>query len=91
MVGEISVEETSGRRIAPLGKCKSAICPRRSVSRETVPQSVNFKNTLGNFLRKCVSIIVLFVDGFVQGAQQKELILASFAKHFKVATLRRSH
>ena len=41
----------------------------------------NFNSNLGNFI----------VDGFIQGAQRKELINAPFVKRFKGGTLRKLH
>ena len=43
--------------------------------------------TLSNYIKDCISLAVLRVEGFVQGAQLKELIIAPFAQRFKAATL----
>lgn len=91
---EIFVRETFGRGIAQSGKCpsrkcKSGVCPRSSVSRETLLQSVNFKNTLDNFLRKYFSVIVLLVKGFAQGTIRKELFIGPLVECFKTDNLRR--
>ena len=40
-----------------------------------------------NSIKGYISLTVLFVEGFVQGAQRKELTIAPFVKRFKVATL----
>ena len=33
----------------------------------------------------------LLIEGYVQGALWKELLIAPFVKHFKTTTLRKSH
>ena len=41
-------------------------------------------------LKTKISVVVLRVEGFVQGAAQKELISVPFIKRFNKVTLRRS-
>ena len=76
-VGEVFIGEASVGGL-PLDKCQSG---------GTVRQSINFNNTLGNFLRKYVSIHVYFAHGDLQ----KGLFIVPLVKCFKADTLRRSH
>ena len=44
---------------------------------------INFKSTLGKFITNQISVVVLLVEDFVQGALQKELFIAPFVERFK--------
>ena len=44
---------------------------------------INFKSTLGKFITNYISVVVLLVEDFVQGALQKELFIAPFVERFK--------
>ena len=49
---------------------------------------INFQSTLGKFITNYISVVVLLVEDFVQGALQKKLFIAPFVKRFKAVTLR---
>ena len=51
---------------------------------------INFKSTLGKFITNYISVVVLFVECFVQRALQKELLIAPFVERFKAVTPKRS-
>ena len=43
----------------------------------------NFNSTFGNSVKDCISLAASLVEGFVQGAQRKKLIIAPFVKRFR--------
>ena len=49
---------------------------------------INFKSTLSKFITNYISIAVLLVEGFVQGALPKELFITPFVERFKAVTPR---
>ena len=49
---------------------------------------INFQSTLRKFITNYISVVVLLVEDFVQGALQKELFIAPFVERFKAVTLR---
>ena len=51
---------------------------------------INFKSTLGKFITNYISVVVLLIEDFVEGALQKELFIAPFVERFKAITSRRS-
>ena len=51
---------------------------------------MNFVSTWNNLLKHCISAEFFPDEGYVQGAVQKELRIASFIEHFKRATFARS-
>ena len=51
---------------------------------------MNFVSTWNNLLKHCISAEFLLMEGYVQGALQKKLRIASFIEHFKRATFARS-
>ena len=48
-----------------------------------------FNSNLGNTIKDCITLAVL--EGFLQGAPRKELIIAPFVKRSKTATLWKTH
>ena len=52
---------------------------------------INFINTLNKIPKHCIFAAVFLIEGSVQGALRKELLIASFVEHFKTATLRKSY
>ena len=52
---------------------------------------VNFASTLNKLLKLCISVEVLVVGGYLQGALRKELRITPFVKHFKTVSLGRSY
>ena len=51
----------------------------------------NFNSTLDNFIKNYISLAVLRIEGFAEGAPRKELIIVPFLKRFKAANLWRPH
>ena len=43
----------------------------------------NFNITFGNSIKGCISLAASLVEGLVQGAQRKKLIIAPFVKCFR--------
>ena len=52
---------------------------------------MNFACTWKNLLKYCISVDFLLIEGYAQGALRKELHIAPFVEHFKIATLGRSY
>ena len=47
--------------------------------------------TWNNLLKHCISAEVFLIEGLIQGALRKELIIAPFVECFKTATLGKSY
>ena len=52
---------------------------------------INFFSTWTKIPKNCIFADVLLMEGQVQGALQKELLIAPFVERFKRATLGKSH
>ena len=51
---------------------------------------MNFASTWIKLFKHCISVEFLLVEGYLQGALQKELHIASLVECFNIATLGRS-
>ena len=51
---------------------------------------MNFASTWDKLFKHCISVHVLLMEVYVQGALGKELRTATFDEHYKKATLERS-
>ena len=52
---------------------------------------MTFARAWNNLLKLCISAEFLLLEGYVQGALQKELHIAPFVERFKTATLGKSY
>ena len=51
---------------------------------------MHFASTWNHLQKYCISVEFLLVEGYLQGALQKELHIASLVECFNIATLGRS-
>ena len=52
---------------------------------------MNFASARNNLLKYCISANFLLIEGYVQGALRKELLIAPSVERFKTASLGRSY
>ena len=72
------------------GALHSSFCGALYISYFGKVLLMNFASTWNKLFRHCISVEVLLVEGYVQGAVRKEMFIASFFS-FKNATLARSY
>ena len=51
---------------------------------------MHFASTWKHLLKHCISVGLLLVEGYLQGAVRKEICIVPFVEHFKTPILGRS-